>query len=159
MSKRGHRITSAALAVVAGIVALRAGADAIAVACLCVSIMAGALAPDYLEVAYGDPKAGQTVIAHRTWTHQPVFWLLGIVLLFAFWTAAWWQWALAGWLASGLFHLAMDIFSVSGIPLAHPRGRRTAVVLYRTSGWSENVFILLVMGVLSLACLGALMVL
>jgi inner membrane protein len=137
MTKTGHRATALALGV-AGIIYLGMP-NGIGWLIGCIF---GASAPDYLEFHYGEgPRGHRTLFVHRTWTHQPFFWVAAIAayLHYEFRHTAY-HYGVLGWLYSALLHLCMDFLTPMGIPLGFPWSKRTSLHLYRT-GKSEIPFI------------------
>lgn len=145
MSKTGHAVTALALAAAAVVPERNAAHIAFAI-----GVMLGASGPDFLEFVYAWRRDGWggrgderlSLIPHRTLTHSPFLWLavvlvaarfgptpidvLGVVVAVPI------TLVIAGFAASCLLHIAIDLLSPMGIPLLSPFGSRTSV------GWSRN---------------------
>jgi membrane-bound metal-dependent hydrolase YbcI (DUF457 family) len=139
MTKFGHRATALALGI-AGLCKLGLpNGFGWLIGCLF-----GASAPDYLELHYGSGSGQKTLLRHRTWTHQPVLWMLAIAAYVHFELQATpYHFGVLAWLSSALLHLCMDATTPLGIPLGFPWSKRTSLNLYRP-GTSEMPLILLV---------------
>jgi inner membrane protein len=133
VSKTGH--TLAALAV-GGYIALAVPHGALVGIA---AALAGGL-PDSLEgvVGFGPVGERRSLIPHRTLTHSPWGWLavLALGLLLPALVTPWGPIAVgkgvAGLAIGALLHLALDLFSPTGIPLGHPFGARVSLGPYRT---------------------------
>lgn len=91
----------------------------------------GSKTPDFLELprkGFNGARVG--LLPHRTFTHWPIPWLLG--LSWALWFAeAPLQALLMGLFLGGLIHLLQDMSTPMGIPTLNPVGRRVSLRLVR----------------------------
>ncbi|WP_305910464.1 metal-dependent hydrolase (plasmid) [Methylomarinum sp. Ch1-1] len=111
-------------------------------------VIAGALAPDYLEITFRNPfsKNGYSrTIPHRTITHWWPLWLIlwyyappleqwvAYVFLASFGVSLYIGQLIAGYAVGGIIHLICDAFSPSGIPTYLPfSATRIGAGLYTT---------------------------
>lgn len=149
-----REIPASAAKLVAGATAFALGstseAGAIASLAFFAGTLAGARAPDWLEIASWT-WAGErvSVIPHRTVTHWPWPWLAALAAALAVASGpgrgaqTFAYLALSGFAAAGLLHIALDAMSPAGVPLRHPFGKRSSLAVYRSGAPSE---LLVVMG-------------
>ena len=85
---------------------------------LCVGVIFGATAPDFLEFPTWNNEVRTSWIDHRTVTHSPLLWFLLMLLPFFISVKfAFFSLFLAGFAASAFMHVAMDSTTPMGVPL------------------------------------------
>ncbi|ORJ61343.1 metal-dependent hydrolase [Geothermobacter hydrogeniphilus] len=91
----------------------------------------GSILPDLLEMR---------LVRHRTLTHWPFTYVIGIVVLLPLVKVlTWWGWLIVSCLLIGcLLHLAEDGLSKGGIPLFSPAGKRYGAGWYVTDTITET---------------------
>lgn len=115
-----------------------------------VGALAGARAPDWLEVAVWT-WSGQrmSAIPHRTLTHWLWAWLalLGGAVVYACLAHSSIRELAAivviGFTSTGLLHILLDAMTPSGVPLGNPFGPHKSLPLYRTGSAAEFLVIVL----------------
>ena len=135
MSKHGHALVACATG---GYLFLFDARLAVAGAALAI---AGS-APDILEmvVGYGPNGERRSVIPHRTLTHSPYPWIiLGLLsaaalVLGAVGIVHFAALATLGVSLGAIVHLALDVFSPSGIPFGNPFGTRHSFGPFTSAG-------------------------
>jgi len=90
----------------------------------------GSILPDVFEFG---------LVKHRTLTHWPFTYVIGIIVLLpAIKVMSWWTWLVVACLLTGcLLHLGEDALSKGGIPLFNPSGQRYGVGWYITDTITE----------------------
>lgn len=100
--------------------------------------LAGARAPDALEIYRWRNGKRYSLIPHRTLTHWPPAWI-ALALVLVPLVPDDYRLVLVSFLSSVALHLLLDAITPSGIPLGMPFGRRSSATLYRTGErWSET---------------------
>jgi membrane-bound metal-dependent hydrolase YbcI (DUF457 family) len=141
VSKGGHAL--AALAVGAYMaLAIPHGA------LLGVATALAAQVPDSVEIVVGFGPGGErrSLLAHRTLSHSPWPWVAVVVfgLLLAPAVTPWGAVAIgkvvAGVGAGALVHLALDLFSPTGIPVGNPFGARVSAGPFRSHGGRRYLY-------------------
>jgi len=109
----------------------------------------GARAPDLLERPFLAFVRMVRVIGYRALAHTPWFWT--VLSLPVAWLALQpaandpamlvFLWVAIGFLAAAWLHLAVDFFSVGGIPWLKPRGTTIGVSVYENGSVSELLLI------------------
>jgi hypothetical protein len=135
-SSKAHHATGFAAAIIAAALVGASGGDLLARGLACVAAIAGATAPDWLEVAWWRRKHGLW-ITHRTLTHWGVAWA---ALL-----AGSWHWLGQypgaafgfGFACGGLMHLIADWPNPLGVPWI---GARHSLNLW-TSGHCDLIVV------------------
>lgn len=93
--------------------------DYFSMALVSAGAIAGASAPDWLEISRGEYKGGRwhrvSVIPHRTITHWVPLWVIGLFLAVFSRNPL-----LLGFMLSGLAHLLTDFPNPMGVPVVHP---------------------------------------
>lgn len=92
---------------------------------LCVGVIFGATAPDFLEFPTWNNDVRTSWIAHRTITHSPLLWFLLMLLpFFISLKFAFFSLFVAGFAVSAFMHVAMDATTPMGVPLFLNFGKR-----------------------------------
>lgn len=105
----------------------------------------GARGPDRLEIPSFNrqTKIRRSIIPHRTLTHWPSAWFVVTIACWLVWHQSTDIFVFGvtnvglGFCAAGWLHLAMDIMTPSGIPLAMPFGPRTSLNIYKSGHGGE----------------------
>lgn len=148
MTKSGHRLTAGAFAIASAILMANGSVPLNAVpveyhlayaALFAVGVMAGASAPDWLEIVTHVGNRRLSLIPHRTLTHWWPVWFGAAYLVWTSHALPWFTAVIAfGFIASAILHIVMDSFSVSGVPFLLPMRRFSVKLpLYTTGGFSE----------------------
>ncbi len=113
--------------------------------------MIGSSLPDVAEFFLSPRIFGQRyrTIPHRTLTHWPGLWILIAGLGYVFMDDSDSLMNAVGWLLCGasvgaVFHLLMDFFTPTGIPLLTPFGKHYSVTLYRVHSVAEWMFVFVI---------------
>jgi len=97
-----------------------------------------ALAPlvigSFVGALFPDIDLGVPGLEHRTLTHWPVPYLVGVMLAHL-WGFSWGVYFCIGCLV----HIFLDSFSRMGVPLRTPFGRRRGFRIMRVGGFSEGI--------------------
>lgn len=150
MTKSGHRLTagafglSVAIGISSGLIIspYPAQTDLLVAFLFVVGVMAGASAPDWLEMVSHVGDRRLSLIPHRTLTHWWPVWVGAALYVWTSHALPWFLEVIAfGFIASAMLHIVMDAFSKSGVPFLLPV-RRFGVKLpfYTTGGISEWVW-------------------
>lgn len=144
MTHLGHRLTGVGSGALAAGIVLSLTQNPVYAAAASVVGFAGATAPDWMEIPWGGLFGKRhSVIPHRTWTHWLFPWAAFLVLaashpLLANTVPGA---LLLAFCIGGLTHLSMDLPNPMGIPILHPR-RRKSLRLW-SSGKNEPALIVL----------------
>jgi membrane-bound metal-dependent hydrolase YbcI (DUF457 family) len=110
------------------------------------ALLLGSTAPDASEYnVLASTKDGHKPrwVAHRTYTHYWLFWLLAALLSYQLWmseSSLVWM-LLFAFSVGGLLHIAQDLLTPMGVPLLLPRSKRISVP-FVTGELSEGVFLI-----------------
>jgi len=152
MSPRGHYLTAIGVGIASSVAWARLsgpadGPGGLGLAALMGGFLAGARAPDVLEIATFVGGERASVIPHRTLTHWIPLWVLALYAAFLVCTetqaALWLRALVAGFVAAGALHVLMDFFTPTGVPLLLPVPRaRVRMPLYHTGKFGEELVVL-----------------
>ena len=143
MTPRGHMATSGALGVSLATPMIESG-EWLRAGVVVAAALAGARAPDALEMYRWRGGKRYSLIPHRTLTHWPPVWIIAIGATYPLTPPAY-HLALTTLLLSVALHLLFDALTPSGIPLLWPFGRRTSMRLYRTGDWASEARLTLIL--------------
>lgn len=139
MTSRGHIGVGAALGAALGTPIISNGQ--VMLTCLVIAAsLAGARAPDAMEIYKWRHGKRYSLIPHRTITHWPIAWLIGGSILIAA-TPSGFRSVSIAFIISALIHLLLDYATPSGIPFWQPFEKGRSRRIYRTGDIAAELLI------------------